>query len=306
MVKHFLNIDLVGKKSLRKILSLSRKFKKDRKKKNSNQILSGKILGMIFVQPSTRTRVSFEIGMKQLGGDVVILDHLNTQLVRGETMADTARVLSRYLDIMMIRTGNEKDLIELAENSSIPVINGLTDQTHPCQIVGDVLTFEEKLGTIQGKKIAWIGDVNNVANSWIHASITLGFTLNVGCSPQLPPSKKILNLIQKSKADIHIHNSAAEAVKGADCVITDTWVSMNNKNIRKRKRLLKPYQVDTRLMRIAKKNAIFMHCLPAHRGEEVTDSVIDGSRSVVWDEAENRLHAQKGIIAWCLSKNSRS
>ena len=306
MIKHFLNINSVGKKNLKQILSLSKKFKEGRARKKGSRILHGEILGMIFVQPSTRTRVSFEIGMKQLGGDVVILDHLNTQLVRGETMADTARVLSRYLDIMMIRTNDEKDLTELAENSSIPVINGLTDQAHPCQIVGDILTFEERLGAIQGKKIAWIGDVNNVANSWIHAAITLGFTLNIGCHPQLPPSKEILSLIKKPRSGVNIYKDASEAVKGTDCVITDTWVSMNNKNVSKRKRLLKPYQVDAGLMKLANKNAIFMHCLPAHRGEEVTSSVIDGSQSAVWDEAENRLHAQKGIIAWCLSKNSKS
>ena len=305
MIKHFLNIDSAGKENLRKILSLSKKFKKDKTHKKGSKNVRGKILGMIFVQPSTRTRVSFEIGMKQLGGDVVILDHLNTQLVRGETMADTARVLSRYLDIMMIRTSDEKDLVELAEHSSIPVINGLTDQTHPCQIVGDILTFEEKLGTIQGKKVAWIGDVNNVANSWIHAAITLDFTLNIGCHPQLPPSKRILHLIKKSRSKVNIYKNAAEAVKGTNCVITDTWVSMNNKNVGKRKRLLRPYQVDTKLMKLANKNAIFMHCLPAHRGEEVTSSVIDGCRSAVWDEAENRLHAQKGIITWCLSNHSK-
>jgi ornithine carbamoyltransferase len=238
--------------------------------------------------------------MRQLGGEPIMLTGAEMQLGRGETIADTARVLSRYVDAIMIRILNHEALLELAANATVPVINGLTPKSHPCQVMADVMTFEENLGSIKGKTIAWIGDANNVSNSWIHAAAKLGCKLNFACPKEFSPAPDLLDWARKEGAEITIFADPIEAARGADCVLTDVWVSMGDNDKRRRETLLKPYQVDQKVMAAAKRNAIFMHCLPAHRGDEVTAEVIDGPQSVVWDEAENRLHVQKAIIAWCL------
>jgi ornithine carbamoyltransferase len=263
--------------------------------------LKGKTLAMIFDRPSTRTRVSFDVAMRQLGGESITLTGQEMQLGRGETIADTARVLSRYVDGIMIRTLEHESLLELARHATVPVINGLTHRSHPCQVLADVMTFEEHRGSIRGKTVAWSGDANNVLASWVHAAGRFEFRLRVASPPELKPKKWLMDWIKASPADIRIGSDPEEAVKGADCVVTDTWVSMGDRDGARRHNLLKRYQVNARLMARAKPDAIFMHCLPAHRGEEVTADVIDGPQSVVFDEAENRLHAQKGILAWCLA-----
>jgi ornithine carbamoyltransferase len=239
--------------------------------------------------------------MRQLGGESITLTGQDMQLGRGETIADTARVLSRYVDGIMIRTLEHETLLELAQHATVPVINGLTHRSHPCQVLADVMTFEEHRGTIRGKTVAWSGDANNVLVSWVHAADRFEFRLRVASPPELKPKKWLMDWIKASPADIRIGSDPEEAVKGADCVVTDTWVSMGDRDGARRHNLLKRYQVNARLMARAKPDAIFMHCLPAHRGEEVTADVIDGPQSVVFDEAENRLHAQKGILAWCLA-----
>jgi ornithine carbamoyltransferase len=250
--------------------------------------------------------VSFEVGMRELGGQTIMLGRTDTQLGRGETIADTARVLSRYVDIIMMRTTVEEKLLEMAKYATVPVINGLTDKTHPCQLMADVMTYEEHRGSIQGKSVAWSGDGNNMATSWIHAAVQFDFELKIACPSELLPPKDVVDWAAKSKGRITIGHDPEAMVKGADCVVTDTWVSMGDEDphspsAARRHNLLRGYQVDQRLMKTAKPDAIFMHCLPAHRGEEVTAEVIDGPQSVVFDEAENRLHAQKSILAWCLS-----
>jgi ornithine carbamoyltransferase len=299
--RHFLDLDKVGKAELRSIIEQGQRY---RLGKDAARPLVGKTLAMIFEKPSTRTRVSFEVGMKELGGEVVMLGTNDTQLGRGESIADTARVLSRYVDIIMIRTTAEEKLLEMARYATVPVINGLTDRTHPCQLMADVMTFEQHRGPIAGKSIAWSGDGNNMATSWIHAAVQFGFELRIACPKDLMPPADVVSWAHKQGAKLRISHNPEEAVKGADCVVTDTWVSMGDEEPGKAKmrhNMLAPYRVDDRLMQQAAKDAIFMHCLPAHRGEEVTESVIDGPQSVVWDEAENRLHAQKGILAWCLA-----
>jgi len=255
---------------------------------------------MIFDKPSTRTRVSFDVAMRQLGGDVVMLTGQEMQLGRGETIADTARVLSRYVDAIMIRILNHEALVELARHATVPVINGLTRLSHPCQVMADVMTFEEKKGHINGHTVAWTGDANNVLSSWMHAAKSFDFRLKVATPPELKIDRKMTLWARESGAKIDIGHDPEEAVAGADCVVTDTWVSMGDRDGERRHNLLRAYQVNARLMAQAKPDAIFMHCLPAHRGDEVTGEVIDGPQSVVFDEAENRLHAQKGILAWCL------
>jgi ornithine carbamoyltransferase len=262
--------------------------------------LAGKTLAMIFEKPSTRTRVSFEVAMRQLGGDVIALDTVSSQLGRGETIADTARVLSRYVDAIMIRTNHAEKLEELARHATVPVINGLTDSSHPCQIRADVMTLQEKKGPLADTVVAWSGDGNNVAVSWIHAAARFGFDLHLACPEELPPPQTVLEWARREGARVTLTGDPEAAVAGADCVVTDTWVSMGAEASVNRHNLLAPYRVDERLMAAAKPDAIFMHCLPAKRGEEVTAAVIDGPQSVVWDEAENRLHVQKGILAWCL------
>ncbi|HLI12308.1 MAG TPA: ornithine carbamoyltransferase [Alphaproteobacteria bacterium] len=297
--RHFLDLDRFDKATLRHILELGKAFK--RGEGLDKQPLKGKTLAMLFEKPSTRTRVSFEVGMRRLGGEVVVLERDGMQLGRGETVADTARVLSRYVDAIMLRTTKEEKLLELAEHATVPVINGLTDRTHPCQLMADVMTFEEHRGPIAGKVVAWAGDGNNMATSWIHAALRFGFTLRLACPKELGPPQQIVAWARKEGANVLVTDKIEEAMAGADCVVTDTWVSMGEKEVDTRYALLPPYQVDERVMKLAKPDAIFMHCLPAHRGEEVTPAVIDGPQSVVWDEAGNRLPAQQGILVWCLS-----
>jgi ornithine carbamoyltransferase len=297
-VRHFLDLIDVPAAQLRRMIEAARAMKA--KRDRTDRPLAGKTLAMIFERPSTRTRVSFEVAMRQLGGDVILLTAEEMQLGRGETLADTARVLSRYVDAIMIRTLDTEELLELARHATVPVINGLTRRSHPCQVLADVMTFEERLGPIRGRTVAWSGDANNVLTSWMHAAERFDFRLRIATPPELAPKKPLLDWVKSSAAAIRIGSDPEEAVKGADCIVTDTWVSMGDRNGSRRHNLLKRYQVNERLMARAKPNAIFMHCLPAHRGEEVTDEVIDGPQSVVFDEAENRLHAQKGILTWCL------
>jgi ornithine carbamoyltransferase len=298
--RHFLDLTDVTSHDLRQVLDLSRAMKDQRRSGHlGNKPLAGKALAMIFDKPSTRTRVSFDLAMRQLGGDTIMLTGAEMQLGRGESIADTARVLSRYVDAIMIRTLDHAQLLELAANATVPVINGLTRQSHPCQIMADILTFEEHRGDIAGRTIAWSGDANNVLASWMHAAERFAFSLRVATPPELAPDRALREWVAKSKADIVLGHDPQAAVTGADCVVTDTWVSMGDKESERRHNMLRPYQVNAALMGHAKADALFMHCLPAHRGEEVTDEVMDSSQSVVFDEAENRLHAQKGILAWC-------
>ncbi len=303
--RHFLDLTEMPVEELRNMLALSSRMKKTLKSNEpAKKPLEGKVLAMIFDKPSTRTRVSFDVGMRQLGGEAIMLTGTEMQLGRGETIADTARVLSRYVDAIMIRILSHEALLELAAHATVPVINGLTRRSHPCQVMADVMTFEEHRGSIEGRTVAWTGDDNNVLASWAHAAERFKFRLNVATPPQLSPGKPMKDFIRATKADIHLGHDPDVAVKNADCVITDTWVSMGDKDGEHRHNLLKPYQVNSKLMSLAKPEAIFMHCLPAHRGEEVTDEVIDGPQSVVFDEAENRLHAQKGILAWCFGERA--
>ena len=294
--RHFLDIDRYPTAELRDILALGFAYKNGR----SDRPLEGKTLAMIFEKPSTRTRVSFEVAMRQLGGDVIILNTADSQLGRGETVADTARVLSRYVDAIMIRTNHAEKLDDLARHATVPVINGLTDSSHPCQIMADVMTLQEKKGPLADTVVAWSGDGNNVAVSWIHAAIRFGFALRLACPETLRPPEAVFDWARREGGRVSLTADPEVAVAGADCVVTDTWVSMGTEASVNRHNLLAPYRVDERLMAGAKPDAIFMHCLPVKRGEEVTAGVVDGPQSVVWDEAENRLHVQKGILAWCL------
>ena len=302
-VRHFLDLIDVSAADLRAMLASARAMKAKFKSSGgarTDRPLAGKTLAMIFERPSTRTRVSFEVAMRQLGGDAILLTAEEMQLGRGETLGDTARVLSRYIDIIMIRALDPVSVLELARNATVPVINGLTRNSHPSQVLADVMTFEEHRGPIGGRTVAWSGDANNVLTSWMHAAERFQFRLQIATPPELAPKKPLLDWIRASGAAITLGADPDEAVKGADCVVTDTWVSMGDRNGARRHNLLKGYQVNARLMARAKPDAIFMHCLPAHRGEEVTDEVMDGPQSVVFDEAENRLHAQKAILAWAL------
>jgi ornithine carbamoyltransferase len=300
-IRHFLDLIDVPRAELRGIIENSRAMKGSRAAKP----LAGKTIAMIFDKPSTRTRVSFDVGIRQLGGESITLTGAEMQLGRGETIADTARVLSRYVDGIVIRTLDHALVQELAEHASIPVINGLTRRSHPCQVMADVMTFEEHRGSIKGRTVAWTGDGNNVLASWMHAAERFEFQLRVATPPELKPKKWLLDWARQSGAAIRIGSDPEEAVKGVDCVVTDTWVSMGDKNGKLRHNLLKRYQVNARLMAKARPDALFMHCLPAHRGDEVSEEVMDGPQSVVFDEAENRLHAQKGILTWCLQASAR-
>ncbi|QRM28830.1 ornithine carbamoyltransferase [Microvirga sp. VF16] len=300
--RHFLDLSDFSGAEIRHLLNVGLEIKSKRRRgeKAKDRPLESKVLAMVFDKPSTRTRVSFDVGMRELGGETLMLTGKEMQLGRGESIADTARVLSRYVDAIMIRTLDHAMVTELAQYASIPVINGLTKVTHPCQIMADIMTFEEHRGSIEGRTIAWTGDANNVLASWIHAAARLNFTLNIASPPELAPRPELLSWAKKEGARISVTTDAFEAAEGAHAIVTDCWVSMGDDDEFRRQNLLKPYQVNGRLMGVADKDAIFMHCLPAHRGEEVTDEVMDGSQSVVFDEAENRLHAQKGILAWCL------
>lgn len=304
-IRHFLDLADLGRDEMRAIIDHSAQMKHDRQGRPKGTVddatpLAGHILALIFEKPSTRTRVSFDVGMRQLGGETMILSAQDLQLGRGESEADTARVLSRYVDAIMIRGNHHESVEKLAAAATIPVINGLTDFSHPCQIMADVLTFEEHKGPISGKTIAWVGDGNNVAVSWVHAASKLGFEIKLACPSKLALREDVVEWAKRENVSISLHENPADAVKGADCVVADTWVSMGDKDADARRQILGPYQVNEALMEKANSDSIFMHCLPAYRGDEVTADVIDGDKSVVFDEAENRLHAQKGILAWCL------
>ncbi len=304
--RHFLDLNAVGAGDLRAMIDDARAVKAAREglprgAPDPERPLEGRILAMIFEKPSTRTRVSFDVGMRQLGGETLLLSSADMQLGRGESIADTARVLSRYVDAIMIRTTAHRNLLELAEHATVPVINGLTDDSHPCQLMADVMTFEEHRGPVKGRKLAWIGDGNNMCSSFMEAAAQFGFELAVACPEPLDPDPARRAWAEAEGARISIHREPREAVAGADAVVTDTWLSMGDDGEARERRhnLLRPYQVDEALMQAAG-DAIFMHCLPAHPGEEATEEVMYGPRSVIFDEAENRLHAQKGVLRWCL------
>jgi ornithine carbamoyltransferase len=300
-LRHFLDLDALDAGTLRAILDDAIARKRRHGLGQREMPLAGKTLAMIFEKPSTRTRVSFEVGMRQLGGETIMLSQVDMHLGRGESIADTARVLSRYVDAIMIRTQSHEKLLDLAAHATVPVINGLTDRTHPCQLMADIMTFEEHRGPIRDRTVAWSGDGNNMAASWIQAAVRFGFRLNIACPEAYMPQAPILAWAREHQGRIAVGHSVAEAVRGADCVVTDTWISMSDTRTDGKRELLEPYRIDAAAMALAKPDAVFMHCLPAYRGQEVTPEVIDGPQSVVWDEAENRLHAQKGILAWCLN-----
>jgi len=303
---HFLDLHEVSKESLRAMIDDGIAVKKARAgkpkgTKDADMSLAGHTLAAIFEFPSTRTRVSFDMAMRQLGGDTMVLNSNDMQLGRGETVADTAKVLSRFVDAIMLRTDDHQKLLELAENASIPVINGLSNDSHPCQLMADVMTFEEHKGSIKNKVVAWSGDGNNMVSSWIHAAGQFDFEFRIACPEELAPDPRALDWAKNMGANVHVTQSAEEAAKGADCLVTDTWVSMGD-DAGDRHNMLAPFQIDEKLMEKAASDAIFMHCLPAHREEEATTAVMDGPQSVIFDEAENRLHAQKAVLRWCLGQ----
>ena len=304
---HFLDIHKTDPKALRAMLDQAQQMKNTRAglpkgTPDAEQPLAGQMIALIFEKPSTRTRISFDVGVRQMGGQTMVLSGADMQLGHGETIADTARVLSRYVDLIMIRTFDESVLLEMAQYSNVPVINGLTDRTHPCQIMADVMTYEEHRGPIKGKKVVWCGDGNNVCASFLHAAGQFGFDLTFTGPEQLDPEAEFVGLARKAGVRVDIERDAEIAVQGADLVVADTWVSMHDSQSAKERRhnLLRSYQVNDALMAYAKDEALFMHCLPAHREEEATSSVMDGPASVIFDEAENRLHAQKAIMRHCL------
>ena len=298
--RHFTDLSKVSATDLRAMLDDAVARKGRLKSGERSRPLDGKVLAMIFDKPSTRTRISFDVGMRQLGGETIMLTGTEMQLGRSESIADTAKVLSRYVDAIMIRTTAHERLLELTEHATVPVINGLTDDTHPCQLMADVMTYEEHRGPVKGKTFAWTGDGNNVLHSLLEASARFSFKLNVAVPDGSEPAEKFIDWSKRNGGDVSFTRSAEEAVTGADCVVTDCWVSMGQEHRARGHNVFLPYQVNAALMKYAKPDALFMHCLPAHRGEEVTDEVIDGPHSVVFDEAENRLHAQKAVLAWCL------
>jgi ornithine carbamoyltransferase len=299
--RHFLDLSELPAATLRAILDDAHRRKQAVRKGEHSRPLEGRMLAMIFEKPSTRTRVSFDVGMRQLGGQAIMLTGAEMQLGRAETIADTARVLSRYVDAIMIRTTAHERLLELARHASVPVINALTDDTHPCQLMADVMTYEEHRGPVTDKLFAWTGDGNNVLHSLIEASVRFSFRLNIAVPEGSEPQQRFLEWARREGGRVTLMHSAGAAVEGADCVMTDSWVSMNQEHRARGHNVFMPFQVNAALMARAKPDALFMHCLPAHRGDEVTDEVIDGPHSVVFDEAENRLHAQKAILAWCLN-----
>ena len=306
-MNHFLDIHKTDKAALRSIIDQAKSMKSARNGRpkaapDDDQPLAGRMVALIFEKPSTRTRVSFDVGVRQLGGQSMVLSGSEMQLGHGETIADTARVLSRYVDLIMIRTFDESVLEEMADYASVPVINGLTDRTHPCQIMADIQTFEEHRGPIAGKKVVWCGDGNNVCASFLHAAGQFGFDLTFSGPVQLDPEMEFVGWARNEGATVTIERDPVRAVEGADLIVADTWVSMHDAQSAKERRhnMLRPYQVNAKLIEAAKPDALFMHCLPAHREEEVTSEVMDGPHSVIWDEAENRLHAQKAIMRYCL------
>jgi ornithine carbamoyltransferase len=307
--RHFIDISSISKQDALEIIEKAKALKKAAAEQSQSNgfvhadaPLKNQALAMIFEKPSTRTRVSFEMAMHQLGGKCVVLQNNDMQLGRGETVSDTAKVLSGFVDAIMLRANSHEDMLEMAETSTVPIINALTDFSHPCQIMADILTFEEHRGSIAGKKIAWSGDGNNVAVSWIHAAVLLDCELTLACPKEYAPLEQVVGWAKNNGGKVTVTEDPAKAALDADCVITDTFISMGDDNAEERLQVLAPYQVDQNLMSKANDNAIFMHCLPAHRGEEVTADVIDGPQSVIWDEAENRLHIQKAILMWCFGK----
>ncbi|MDP4031921.1 MAG: ornithine carbamoyltransferase [Pseudorhodobacter sp.] len=306
-MKHFLDILKTDAAQLRLMIDSAHAMKlarngRPRGTPDDDQPLAGRMVALIFEKPSTRTRVSFDVGVRQLGGQTMVLSGREMQLGHGETIADTARVLSRYVDLIMIRTFEEATLLEMAEHATVPVINGLTNRTHPCQIMADVMTYEEHRGPIAGKKVVWAGDGNNVCASFLHAAGQFGFDFTFTGPETLDPEPAFVSFAREKGVKVHIERDPAMAVQGADLVVTDTWVSMHDPESAKERRhnQLRGYQVNEALMAQAKPDALFMHCLPAHRNDEVTSAVMDGPASVVFDEAENRLHAQKAVLRWCL------
>ncbi len=305
--RHFLDIAHLTKADLRAVLGEAHRRKAQRQgwpkaAPDEDRPLEGHALAMIFQKSSTRTRVSFEIAMKQLAGEAIVMSAADMQLGRGESIGDTARVLSRMVDAVMIRANNHQDVADFAAASSVPVINGLTDLSHPCQIVADLMTIEEWLGDIEGRTIAWLGDGNNVCMSYVHAAEKLPFTLRIATPAAYAPRRQEIEAAQKAGAHVRVTTDPHAAIAGADVVVTDTWVSMGDSDREARLAAFPTYQVNAALMQRAAANAIFLHCLPAHRGEEVTDAVIDAPNSAVWDAAENRIHAQKAVLLWCLGK----
>lgn len=303
----FLDIHKTSSEDLHSIIGQAKAMKQARAGRpkgtpDDEQPLAGQMVALIFEKPSTRTRISFDVGVRQMGGQTMVLSGKDMQLGHGETIADTARVMSRYVDLIMIRTFDEAVLTEMSEYASVPVINGLTDRTHPCQIMADIQTYEEHRGPIKGKKVVWAGDGNNVCASFLHAAAQFGFDLTFTGPAQLDPEEEFVGLARKAGSKVVIERDAFKAVEGADLIVADTWVSMHDSQSSKERRhnMLRPYQVNEELMAHAKDDALFMHCLPAHREEEVTSAVMDGPQSVIFDEAENRLHAQKAIMRWCL------
>ena len=308
-MKNFLNISDTSIQDLKGILEQAKTMKTARiglpkGACDEGRPLSQHIIALVFEKPSTRTRTSFDVGVRQLGGQPILLSSSEMQLGQGETISDTARVLSRYVDLIMLRTFESQTLYEMAKYSTVPVINGLTNESHPCQIMADIMTFEEKRGSIKGKKVVWFGDGNNVFNSFLQAAEKFDFSLIFSGPKELDPSKNLTQNTKNLGVDFKIDRDPISAIKDADLIATDTWVSMHDNPEIKRERhnLLKPFQVNEELMSRANKDALFMHCLPAHRNEEATSSVMDGESSVIFDEAENRLHVQKAIMLWCLSK----
>ncbi|GAL97436.1 ornithine carbamoyltransferase [Acetobacter tropicalis NRIC 0312] len=304
--RHFLDLKDLDAATLRQILDVARSMKTMQQGRrfplHPRLPLAGRMLGIILSKPSTRTRVSFEVGIRQLGGDAIILTPGEMQLGRGETIADTARVLSRFVDALVLRTGKTSSLLDLAKWSSVPVINGLTPSSHPVQILADILTFEEHRGPVKGRTFAWTGDGNNVLVSLIEGAVRFGFKLRAATPPDMRPPQDVLDWATREGGAVEWTADPREAVKGADCVVTDTWISMSDSEEEAATRMakLEAYQVNPALMALAAPNALFMHCLPAHIGEEVTKDVFEGPQSVVFDEAENRLHAQKGVLAWAM------
>ena len=304
--KHFIDLADLDSATLEGMIAEARRRKAARAglprgTADGDRPLDGRVLALIFDKHSTRTRISFDVAMRQLGGTTMMMSGSELQLAREETIADTARVFSRYLDAVMIRLLDHEMVRDLADNAAIPVINGLTKVSHPCHVMADIMTFEERKGAIRGKIVAWTGDANNVLTSWIHAAARFGFRLRIATPAELAPRENLREWAEGAGAAVEFGADPVRAVDGADCVVTDAWVSMGDEDAVKRHHLLRAYQVNERLMARAAKDAIFLHCLPAHRGEEVTDAIIDGPQSAVFDEAENRLHAQKAILLWCLS-----
>ncbi|PPB80642.1 ornithine carbamoyltransferase [Albidovulum inexpectatum] len=306
-MNHFLDIHKTSPEDLRAMIEMAKAMKRARGgrpkgMRDDETPLTGRMIALIFEKPSTRTRVSFDVGARQMGGETMVLSGKEMQLGHGESIADTARVLSRFVDLIMLRTFEEATLLEMAEHATVPVINGLTDSSHPCQIMADIMTYEEHRGSIAGRRFVWAGDGNNVCASWLHAAGQFGFDLTFTGPEAFDPDPRAVEFARSRGSRIEIERDPLKAAEGADAIVTDTWVSMHDPESarERRNKLLRPYQVNAAVMARAKPDALFMHCLPAHRNEEATDEVMDGPHSVIFDESENRLHAQKAILRWCL------